>query len=246
MEEEDFIAFAPSAKLEQTETPKTKSLRLRANSAQYNLLSLFFLLLSFFIVLFAFSVRDEERIRVMRVSVAAFFNPRVASQETEISLRNVDRVGQTSGQVFADIEVLLRSQFQLIESIRPENELTSLVRIPVWQIFGLEGDTPLPERDQLLRRLVFTITNSSTEIQTDITIRTSSEFDADGLPSLAVRRAASLAEKLEDFGMPPAQITTGTENYDGEEILFLFSGFERSGPKVDFSQLVPQQLPVEQ
>lgn len=189
------------------------------------LLSLFLLLLVFFIVLNAQSVRRPARTGAVLASVERSF-PDFA---IDARLRDgTDPVASRSGTVFAaerlhEMGELFATAVAVarVGSVKPGRLLE--VWLPVDALFLPGTATLRPDRQGLLDRIAGSLRSDRPGERMEVDALLAIDEGAPSQPPGPVQRAGALARALTGDGAPPGSVTVGVERGDAGTIRFLFS-----------------------
>ena len=147
------------------------------------LLSLFVLILAFFIVLVALSVLVEEKVRVGLASVREVFQAINDDSEIGVILPEDLSPGFTAGDILEDIAVVIVGEIQILELTMANDRRNLVVRLPLSDFFDLDSGEILENRRFLLRRIAAALEQGNNEITSHILIRgPESETSVTGVP----------------------------------------------------------------
>ncbi len=206
------------------------------------LLSLFVLILAFFIVLVALSVLVEEKVRVGLASVREVFQAINDDSEIGVILPEDLSPGFTAGDILEDIAVVIVGEIQVLELTMASDKRNLVVRLPLSDFFDLNSGEILENRRFLLRRIAAALEQGDGEITSHILVRgPQSEASVTGMPSLAMIRAGAFAESLESLGAQASQIYAGVEKKDRPEIFIHFTTRSEAVPQIHFRALALQE-----
>lgn len=195
------------------------------NASLVLMLSLFLLLLVFFIVLNAQTVRRPERTGAVMASVERSF-PDFA---IDARLRDgTDPVASRSGTVFAaerlhEMGELFATAIAVarVDSVAPGRLLE--VRLPADALF-LPGTANLrPDRQGLIDRIALALRAERPGERMEVDALLAIDEGAPSQPPGPVRRAGALARALTGDGAPVGSVTVGVERGASGSVRFLFS-----------------------
>lgn len=199
--------------------------RGNANGPQFSLLSLFLLLLVFFIVIGARSAREAGRSQAALKSIDESFQPftihprlreghdPVASRSgTVFAAERVEGIGDLFATAVAVSKVTVVTPGRLIE-----------VRLPADALFAPGTDRPRIDRQALLDRVVESLRRPREGERIELDALLAIDEGAPAQPPGPVQRAAALARALVADGAPPQSVTVGVERGPAGSARFLFS-----------------------
>ncbi len=188
-------------------------------------LSLYLLLLAFFVILFNISKAEQFKTTVVADSLNSTFASH--GQPT----KNPVLLASALGSIVADpafqqrIGQLITAEFPISEvrEIKPGSILE--VRVPVDELF--EGDDVAPNRLQMTERLAGALGGAPPGMRYDVDlmvgIAADTEADVDGSHrALSLARAGNLAARLVAAGAPSGHVAAGLERGDPKWARLLF------------------------
>lgn len=189
------------------------------------LLSLFLLLLVFFIVLNAHTVRDGRRTGAVLASVdrsfpVFFVDPRLREGDGPLASRSGT---VTAAERLTGVGDLFASELALakVEVVRPGRLME--VRLPADGLFLPGTATVRPERQGLIDRVVSALREEFPGERVELEALLAIGPGAPSQPPGPVQRAAALARHLLADGAPPAAVGVGVERGPPGSARFLFS-----------------------
>ncbi len=184
-------------------------------------LSLYLLLLAFFVILFNISKVEQFKTIVVADSLNSAFANRGQATKTPIPLASV------VGRIIADpafqqrIGQLIAAEIPIAEvkEIKPGFVLEA--RVPVDVLF--EDDDVAPARLQWTERLADVLAGAPSGMRYDVDLMVGIAADADGSHrALSLARAGHLAARLVAAGAPSGQVAAGLERGDPKWARLLF------------------------
>lgn len=195
------------------------------NASLVLMLSLFLLLLVFFIVLNAHAVRRTERAGAVMASVERSFPDFVI----DARLRDgMEPVASRSGTVFAaerlhDMGQMFATEIAVarVDSVRPGRLLE--VRLPADALFLPGTATLRPDRQGLLDRVSLALRAARPGERVEVDALLAIDEGAASHPPGPVQRAGALARALVGDGAPAGSVTVGVERGEPGGVRLLFS-----------------------
>ena len=197
----------------------------RRDPTLIQVLSLYLLLLAFFVILFNISKVEQFKTTVVADSLNSTFASR--GQTTE----NPAPLASALGRIITDpafqqrIGQLITTEIPISEvrEIKPGSILEA--RVPIDALF--EGDDVAPDRLQLTKRLAGALGSAPPGVRYDVDIMVGiaadTEADVDGSHrALSLARAGHLAARLVEAGAPSGHVAAGLERGDPNWARLLF------------------------
>lgn len=195
------------------------------NASLVLMLSLFLLLLVFFIVLNAQTVRRPERTGAVLASVERSFpdfaiDPRLRDGTDPVASRSgtvfaAERLHEM-GELFATAIAVAR-----VESVEPGRLLE--VRLPADALFLPGSATLRPDRQGLIDRIALALRAERPGERMELDALLAIDEGAPSQPPGPVQRAGALARALTGDGAPAGSVTVGVERGAAGSVRFLFS-----------------------
>jgi hypothetical protein len=197
----------------------------RSDSTLTQVLSLYLLLLAFFVILFNISKAEQFKTTVVTDSLNSTFASHGRATENPVPLASA------LGSLIADpafqqrIGELITAEIPISEvrEIKPGTILEA--RVPIDALFA--GDDVAPDRLQFAESLAGALGGAPPGMHYDVEfmvgIAAGTESDADaGHRTLSMVRAGHLAARLVAAGAPPGQVAAGLERGDPKWARLLF------------------------
>jgi flagellar motor protein MotB len=187
--------------------------------------SLYLLLLAFFIFLHSVSVLQEERVRTVLGSVNIAFAG--LSRDTPAD-RQRKLTGEEQGtQAFhAKLKNVFETAVPLVESRYTRGGTRLQFSVPVRQLFAYRSLKLREALDGFLNDVAATMIARNNNVATDIEIRIGTGVSLPELAAvsddIAAQRVAHLSQRLMDKGVPSRNISIGMEAGDAGLIHFSF------------------------
>lgn len=203
-------------------------------------LSLFIMLLSFFIVLNSFSTFEDERSRPIMQSLAVAFSSDDTPQELDPSVKADPAMSHNEGSSLDRIKSLFTAQ---IAGVQVEtNRLGSVMRMRMTQdefekaIVTPLNDPVLAMQDSFATFLV-SLMNTATGVpyHMDILLNIGAEpgvvaQESPELLDLSLEKAAMYAESIDDAGLPPYQVSAGLRSGEKDMVDLYFRPYVPFNP----------------
>lgn len=181
-------------------------------------LSLYLLLLAFFVVLNSISSVEEARSR----AVGGSLNETFASTGTPsaFSRRLISRLGDTPGQarVLSRLGDLVKTEISLARAEQVRHGRLLEITMPAGAMFASARAAIDPSRRRLIERIVKILRNTPRGVRYDVDILVSAGATRD----LSSRRAAFLANVFVGSGAPSLAVISGTEQGTDGKLLLRF------------------------
>ena len=207
----------------------------RRDPTLIQVLSLYLLLLAFFVILFNISKAEQFKTTVVTDSLNSTFASRGRPTENPAPLASA------LGSIVADpafqqrIGQLITAEIPIskVREIKPGSILEA--RVPVDELF--EGDDVAPDRLQLTEQLAVALGGAPPGMRYDVDIlvgiAADMEADVDGSHrALTLARGGHLAARLVAAGAPPGHVAAGLERGDPNwaRLLFYVRGGRKAAP----------------
>lgn len=188
----------------------------------YTFLSLFLLILSFFVVLTSLSEVVEEKVQQALSSVAEVFSP--VSIESKLRLNPLDlrAAGFTKDFILDEIKIIVETDVHVAETTRADKDGALEVRVKNKALFQKDKAELKPEMNILLKRISATIANGNQPIHASFVTSYSANDKYIFAPPLSVRRAGELGRIALQEGINPQRIQSGLDPDLEEETVFRF------------------------
>lgn len=203
-------------------------------SIAYTFLSLFLLVLSFFVVLTVLSEVVQERVQQALSSVAEVFSPISIESKVRSNPLNLRAAGFTNDFILDEIEILVESDIHVAKTTRNDKEGTLEVRIVNKALFQDNKPEIRPEMVILLKRISSTIASGNSPTYTSFITSYSTDETYVFTPPLSVRRAGELSKIALQEGISPERIQSGLDTALDEETIFRFQIGDASFPNVRY------------
>ena len=197
----------------------------RRDPTLVQVLSLYLLLLAFFVILFNISKVEQFKTTVVTDSLNSTFSSRGQPTKNPALLASALGIIVADPAVQQRIGQLIRAEFPISEvrEIKPGSILE--VRVPVDELF--EGDDVAPNRLQMTERLAGALGGAPPGMRYDVDlmvgIAADTEADVDGSHrALSLARAGNLAARLVAAGAPSGHVAAGLERGDPKWARLLF------------------------
>lgn len=202
-------------------------------------LSLFVVLLSFFIVLNSISHVEERKSQIVSSSVAQAFTLRTAtvdSSKPDMSLKTNKAL--SAGTTLDKIESLFTENIAGIETAQNRLGTIMQMKMSVKKFEKLLADSSAPQINgfsspSLFLQTLVTIMDTQDKIpyRMDIILKTPGNpanlYNEDSSRmSAPLRRVANYAEKVEEFGLPSKLVTAGIIGAKEESIQIIFRRYQ--------------------
>jgi len=225
--------------------------RNNANTQQMMVLSLFIMLLAFFIVLNSISSYEEIKTEQVKRSVVLTFSKDKTLQEALPSARNDEAQSLKEGHAFDRLDALFEAQIAGFEAVQSKSRGVMMVKVPVDKFTeavmaigqkdatrypsrrAVRGNFFLPTLVSILRtnidgaptrmEILFGLKNNPAEIQNQNPSKLREVID----------RAGVLSQRLEKQGMPQKLVNIGVEKSDPQFVNLVFRKHETFSPVVE-------------
>ncbi len=198
----------------------------------YTFLSLFLLVLSFFVVLTVLSEVVEERVEQTLSSVAKVFSPTTIQSKEVFNPLKRRASGFTKDFILEEIELLIDTDIHVARTQRNDRDGALEVRVLNKALFEANSAELKPEMLILLRRISSTIANSTQPIYTSFVTGYDTRDAYIFSPPLSVRRAGELGRLALQEGISPDRVQSGLDTTLEGETVFQFQIGEESFPNV--------------
>lgn len=193
-------------------------------------LSLFLIILAFFVLLNALSLKEKKRAQAVVDSIGESFtvDPRLRFGKQALTGHGDGHQGVAG---LREIGTLFAAELAIatVTHVRPGEELEVLV--PVWLLFPRDGVSLKPEREALLARIAQALRQPQAgdryilEALISLSPRERATVLSSGQQAAqedAIARAASLAHRLLAHNAPAESLTVGLENGRLEQVRLRF------------------------
>ena len=200
----------------------------------YTFLSLFLLVLSFFVVLTVLSEVVEEKVQQALSSVAEVFSP--ISVESKIRSNPLDlrAAGFTKDFILDEIEILVETDVHVAETTRADRDGSLEVRVKNKALFQKDKAVLKPEMNILLKRISATIASGGQPIHASFVTSYSTSDRYIFAPPLSVRRAGELGRIALQEGISPQRVQSGLDTDLDDETVFRFQVGINTFPSVRY------------
>ncbi len=198
----------------------------------YTFLSLFLLVLSFFVVLTVLSEVVEERVEQALSSVAKVFSPSTIKSKEIFNPLKRRSAGFTKDFILEEIELLVDTGIHVARTKRNDRDGSLEVRVLNKALFQSDSAEIKPEMLILLQRISSTIANSAQPIYTSFVTGYDTRDTYIFSPPLSVRRAGELGRLALQEGISPDRVQSGLDTTLKGETVFQFQIGEESFPNV--------------
>ena len=198
----------------------------------YTFLSLFLLVLSFFVVLTVLSEVVEERVEQTLSSVAKVFSPTTIQSKEVFNPLKRRAAGFTKDFILEEIELLIDTDIHVARTKRNDREGSLEVRVLNKALFQADRAELKPEMLILLRRISSTIANSKQPIYSSFVTGYDTRDAYIFTPPLSVRRAGELGRLALQEGISPERVQSGLDTKLEDETVFQFRIGAESFPNV--------------
>lgn len=187
--------------------------------------SLYLLLLAFFIFLHSISVLQEKRVRSVLGSVNIAFNG--LSQDTPADKQKTLSGEEQGTQAFhAKLKNVFETAIPLVESRITKAGTRLQFSVPLQQLFGYRSIDLRDTQKQFLSDVAATLISRNRNVATDLEILIGTGIalpDISDMPDyLAAKRVSNLAQWLMAEGVPSRNISIGVEAGDAGLVHFSF------------------------
>lgn len=218
------------------ETPESNS----SNVQQMMTLSLFIMLLAFFIVLNAISSYEEIKTEQVRRSVLMTFSKDTTLETPEASSQADDARAMKEGHAFDRLEALFTAQITGFEAVQSKSRGVMMVQVPYAEFkeavmaLGQKDLTRYPSRraisgnfflPTLVSILRSDLDGAPTRIEILLATKRNPAQTQNQNPNQikdVINEAGVLSQKLEDQGMPQRLLNIGIEKADPEFVNLVF------------------------
>ena len=198
----------------------------------YTFLSLFLLVLSFFVVLTVLSEVVQERVDQTLSSVAKVFSPTSIQSKEVFNPLKRRAAGFTKDFILEEIELLIDTDIHVARTKRNDRDGSLEVRVLNKALFQSGSAEIKPEMLVLLRRISSTIANSTQPVYSSFVTGYDTRDAYIFSPPLSVRRAGELGRLALQEGISPSRVQSGLDTTLEGETVFQFQIGEESFPNV--------------
>ena len=223
------------------QTEFENKLENRPNSGSIIFLSLFLLLLAFFILLNALATIEETKSRQVLTSVAATFRSAVdADTNAQVLLSELGPVPEPE-ELLAAFEQLWVTAVPVTKVERIESGQVMQMTIPANELFLGGKDVLRTDRKALLDRVVRVVSlpvrGTVQELKIILGSDPVSDAELDRGGNLQMRRAVTLARALVEAGAKPDRIGTGIRIGESKSLSLRFAVRAAARARVTFEEL---------
>ncbi len=212
-------------------------------------LSLFLLVLAFFIILVSISTVEETRSKAVMRSLTSTFAS-ILPPTTDLT-RLMSKTGEVIGaeQFQGEIAGLFTTHVQAVkvEIVQPGRAMK--LTLPADALFEPGTVDLRPGRDELLDRLVSSLSGRPPALRFDMeALFCDSYVDGTALPigeALPTRRAGALARAMLGRGVPPDSLSVGLQPGDPRDLVVWFHVRARDAARVRFDAAGDAAAPPE-
>jgi flagellar motor protein MotB len=206
-------------------------------------LSLYLLLLAFFIILYSISTFEEERTAAALGSVTATFATSKYSRAESEYLPATDGTRLAPPELLERTAELVKTAFPVaeVEVVTPNRVIE--ISLPTESLF-FEGEARLrPEAAAILRGIADLLGRHPPGLRYETEILVGSpwttERDLKKGQTLEIARAGAFARELGSHGLPGSRMAVGLNQGEPERVRLLIHVRSEDDPKVDFRQIAP-------
>ena len=207
----------------------------------YTFLSLFLLVLSFFVVLTVLSEVVQERVEQALSSVAKVFSPTTILSKEVFNPLKRRAAGFTKDFILEEIELLIDTDIHVARTKRDDRDGSLEVRVLNKALFQAGSAELKPEMLVLLRRISSTIANGTKPVYTSFVTGYDKRDAYIFAPPLSVRRAGELGRLALQEGISPERVQSGLDPTLKDETIFQFKIGEESFPNVLYMPNIEDQ-----
>lgn len=195
-------------------------------------LSLFLLLLAFFILLNAISTLELDRADAVIESIDERFriDPTLLMSDTAVTSRAGAMVA--AGETLQTLGRLFETEISVSKVERIDQGRTMVVTVPADALFAAGATDFLPAQTGLLDRVADALRNppAGAVFDLDVLIGTEAAFTSIDATSLQLARAGAAGRLFADRGVPSAVLSVGLERRRDEEVRFLMTALPAGEP----------------
>lgn len=219
----------------------------RSSGANGNvvLISLYLLLLAFFILLNSMAKLEESRIEEAMGSVKAEFRPKLAIADAGPSVLNHNGLSPPVDNFHTEVKQFFEDSLP-VDHIDPtqRGDIISFA-IPIDDLFRPDQVVPRPRGRSFLDSMAGSLKRVRPGLRAEVEMvlgtGTSLPSGDENTGSFEMRRASSLAHALRRRGVAAAAMRTGLISGDPGQISFIFRMRDEARAGITFSNLVVQQ-----
>ena len=214
----------------------------------YAYLSLFLLILSFFIILTVLSEIVDEKSKQALSSVAEVFSPVSIKSKLRLNPLNLRAAGFTKDFILDQIEIIVETDIHVAKTTRDDKKGSLEVRVKNKALFQKDKAELKAEMNIMLKRISSTIAAGAQPIHASFVTSYSTSDKYIFAPPLSVRRAGELGRIALQEGISPQRVQSGLDTNLEDETVFRFQVGTNSFPSVRYipnpkNQENPEALP---
>jgi hypothetical protein len=205
------------------------------------LLSLWLLLLAFFILLNSLAKLQDDRTRAVLASVDEAFNGRVEAPTSYVDFSAALGPLEQSERLFGDIGRLFESLVPVVETVTSADQSVMRLEFPANRLFARRSTDFKPGRRLLLRRLAEALTrdrNAGLTYRIDflhgVPAGALDQISSAAPRALELQRMGALVREMIDLGLRPDGLSVGVTPARPGVVQFVVRVYEKEPPKVDF------------
>ncbi len=206
-------------------------------------LSLYLLLLAFFILLQSISTFEEDKSGAALRSVTATFATNEVNRAESEFLPATDGTRLAPPELLERTAELVKTAFPvaMVEEVTPNRVIE--ISLPTESLF-VEGEARLrPEATAILKGIADLLGRHPPGLRYETEILVGSpwttERDLESGETLEIARAGAFARELGTDGLPGSRMAVGLDQGEPERVRLLFYVRSEDDPKVDFRQVAP-------
>lgn len=197
-------------------------------------ISLYSLLLAFFIVLYTTAEVSAHKAEAAKASVQdSFKGDPAALQEKLDSVSGPMGPQQAMRLFYAEARKLARELLAIEETAIIEQGDTLILLVPTNLLFT-PGSSEIDDRKMFLQKMADSLTTGPVGLQIDVEFRLPKKLDSGGVDTLTLHRAGAFARKLVEMGIAEETIYTGITEGTREMVEITFSPRNIADTKLEF------------
>ncbi|MGF1612238.1 MAG: hypothetical protein ACFCUQ_22795 [Kiloniellales bacterium] len=220
--------------------------RSRSDPNIVAMLSLYLLLLAFFILLNALSKLEDDRTRTVLKSVNEAFNGNVQSLDSVKSYSAALGPLDQSGGLLSDIQKLFESSIPAAETEMSDSGTLMRLTLDSESLFRPGRPEVQPKRKAFLEQLAkILMTERNDGLVFELEVMHGVPEDKAGIVaeagprSLEVRRMGVLVSAFESLTLPPPQLSVGISPGHPNEVLLIIRVFEKQAEPIELAPTEP-------
>lgn len=212
-----------------------------SDSAQVLSLSLFLMLLAFFIVLSTFSDFEENKVSAVQSSVEGAFSSDIMGETGTPAEAEGDDFAENSGQAFDDIEAVLKAQIGLISITRDADSGIMVVSVPEKSVFE-DHLSPYDGNKTLAGEITSIITRTQGK-DIGFQVKVNGHLDSQTLaPQEKIKGLGIFARSMIQKGIDPDAISIGLVQAKPGYVDLIFDAYRGAQQKeLDFESAAPKE-----